>query len=255
VAARNDRGRGPPPGRGPPGPMPGYAPEPPRRPSVDHLRRDELPTAPMKAALGARTSSTELSLRPGGLGGPKGASPMRGAGERRLAPGAGVASRMGMLEQPPPPARPQPPPPPQQQQQQQQPAPPAPRQGQRSSEDDASAPGSGRPSEEVGGSGGGAGGAAAGAMSDAEVSGAVDSVVKLLFGQADDTGEAPEDLLAAVVAGAGDVGAALQELLRRALDVRGAPLEERFDKPKARGAGAGALLAWGFSQACTHPLA
>ncbi|KAI8471249.1 MAG: MIF4G domain-containing protein [Monoraphidium minutum] len=222
VAARNDpRGnRGPPPGRGPPG---GYgAPEMPRRPSgVDHLRRDELPTAPMKAALGARTASTEISLRPQGFG-LKGASPMRGAGERR--PLIGVASRMGAPEQPPPPARPAPP----MAQQQQQPAPPPARPGppQRGSEEgaaSASAGGSARPSEAGGGT----------PLSEAEVQGRVTSIVKLLFGQADDTGETPEALLAGLVAGAEDVGGALQQLLHQCLDVRGVPLDERFEKPKA----------------------
>ncbi|KAI8467672.1 MAG: MIF4G domain-containing protein [Monoraphidium minutum] len=87
IAARNDRGgRGPPPGRSGSG---AYGEPPPRRAGVDHLRRDELPTAPMKAALGARTSSSELSLRPQGFG-LKGASPMRGASA--AAAGAVVAA-------------------------------------------------------------------------------------------------------------------------------------------------------------------
>lgn len=210
VAARNDRGGGRgPPGRGPPGAAYG---EMPRRPGgVDHLRRDELPTAPMKAQLGARTASTEISLRPQGFG-LKGASPMRGAGERRPAATA-VGTRMAP-EQPPPPARTAQQP---SQQQQREPA----LQQQRSGEEESSAPDSGRPSE--------AGGAA---LSEVEVHGHVESIVKLLFGQTDDTGETPQELLRAVVSNAEDVGGALQQLLRQCLDVRGVPLEERLEKPK-----------------------
>lgn len=70
-------------------------------------------------------------------------------------------------------------------------------------------------------------------LSETEVHGHLDSIVKLLFGQADDTGETPQALLRAVAGSADDVGGALQELLRACLDVRGVPLEERLEKPKA----------------------
>jgi hypothetical protein len=69
-------------------------------------------------------------------------------------------------------------------------------------------------------------------LSQAEVQSAVESIVKLLFGQTDDTGSTPEELLRLVVGGAEDVGEALQEVLRRSLDVRGVALEERLEKPK-----------------------
>jgi hypothetical protein len=226
VAARNDRGRGPPPGRGGP-PFPG---ETQRRPSgVDHLRRDELPTAPMKAGLGARTASSELSLRPQGFGGSKGASPARGAGERvRVAAPAPGPSRVAQQQQ-------------QQQEQQQQPAAAAaererpaaaaPRRAE-GSEDSASAGGSARPSDA--GGGGGGGGSGGGGLTETEVHGHIESIMKLLFGQTDDTGETPEALLAQVVESADDLGGALQELLRQCLDVRGVELDERLEKPKVR---------------------
>jgi hypothetical protein len=175
----------------------------------------------MKAGLGARTASSELSLRPQGFGGSKGASPARGAGERlRPAVPAPGPSRVAQQQQQQ-----------QQEEEQQEPAAPAARERPpaaaprrpEDSEDGTSAGGSARLSEAGGGGGG---------LTETEVHGHIESITKLLFGQADDTGETPEALLGAVVESADDVGGALQELLRQCLDVRGPGLEERLEKPK-----------------------
>jgi len=227
--ARNDRGGR---GGGPPGRGGSYGDLPRRGSGVDHLRRDELPTAPMKAQLGARTASTEISLRPQGFGGSKGASPMRGAGEKRPPSAAPLrTSSSGAADQLPPTGRSSSSQHVQQQASQQ-------RRSSGGDDDEGSAAGSGRHSEaEAGASGGGA----AAVLSETEVHGHLDSIVKLLFGQADDTGETPQALLRAVADSADDVGGALQELLRACLDVRGVPLEERLEKPKVGRVGVGEM--------------